>query len=128
LPIAYPLQLMATKERFLKSEPDLAEKLVKAFVAGKNFTVDPKKKRGGKAVLCKYFRLRSVGQAEEDYHAARAGPPQKAYVEVAGIASMIEFLSENDPAVAKIKPEQVINHTIMKRLDESGFIDHPFGK
>jgi hypothetical protein len=41
---------------------------------------------------------------------------------------MIEFLSESDPAVAKIKPEQVINHTIMKKLDESGFIDHPFGK
>jgi len=25
-------------------------------------------------------------------------------------------------------PEQVINHAIMKKLDESGFIGHPFGK
>lgn len=43
-------------------------------------------------------------------------------------SAMIEFLSESDPSVAKISPEQVINHTIMKRLDDSGFIDHPFGK
>jgi ABC-type nitrate/sulfonate/bicarbonate transport system substrate-binding protein len=128
LPIAYPLQLMATKERFLKSEPDLAEKLVKAFVAGNTFTVDPKNKSRVKAVLAKYLRLGSVEQAEEHYQSALAVLPKKPYVEVAGIASMIEFLSENDPAVAKIKPEQVINHTIMKRLDESGFIDHPFGK
>ena len=41
---------------------------------------------------------------------------------------MIEFLAESDPSIAKIKVEQVINHTIMKRLDESGFIDHPFVK
>jgi hypothetical protein len=43
-------------------------------------------------------------------------------------SAMIEFLSESDPSVAKISPEQVINHAIMKRLDDSGFIDHPFGK
>ena len=36
--------------------------------------------------------------------------------------------AESDPSVAKIKPEQVINHAIMKKLDESGFIEHPFGK
>jgi NitT/TauT family transport system substrate-binding protein len=128
LPIAYPLQLMATKERFLKSEPDLAEKLVKAFVAGNTFTVDPKNKSRVKAVLAKYLRLGNMEQAEEHYQSALAVLPKKPYVEVAGIASMIEFLSENDPAVAKIKPEQLINHTIMKRLDESGFIDRPFGK
>ena len=41
---------------------------------------------------------------------------------------MIEFLTESDPNVAKIKPEQVVNHTVMKKLDESGFIEQPFGK
>ena len=54
--------------------------------------------------------------------------PKKPYVDMSGIASMIEFLTESDPSVAKIKLEQVINHTVMKRLDDSGFIDHPFGK
>jgi NitT/TauT family transport system substrate-binding protein len=128
LPIAYPLQLMATKERFLKSEPDLAERLVKAFVAGNTFTVDPKNKTRVKGVLAKYLRLGNIEQAEEHYQSALAVLPRKPYVDIAGIASMIEFLSESDPAVAKIKPEQVINHTIMKKLDDSGFIDHPFGK
>ena len=128
LPIAYPLQLMATRERFLKTEPDVAERLVKAFVAGNTFTLDPKNKNRVKAVLAKYLRLAKVEQAEEHYQSALAVLPRKPYVETAGIVSMIEFLSESDPAVAKIKPEQVINHTIMKKLDDSGFIDHPFGK
>jgi NitT/TauT family transport system substrate-binding protein len=109
LPIAYPLQLMATKERFLKSEPDLAERLVKAFVAGNTFTADPKNKTRVKGVLAKYLRLGNIEQAEEHYQSALAVLPRKPYVDIAGIASMIEFLSESDPAVAKIKPEQVIN-------------------
>ena len=128
LPIPYPLQVMATRERFLKTEPYLAERIVKAFVAGNAFTLEPKNKARVKAVLAKYLRLPNVEQAEEHYQSALPVLPKKPYVDPAGIASMIEFLAESDPSIAKIKVEQVINHTIMKRLDESGFIDHPFAK
>src|ERR1700751_5494365 len=125
LPIAYPLQVMATRDRFLKTEPDLAERLVKAFVAGNSFCLDPKNKNRVAAIIAKYLRLPRLDVAEEQYRSALAVLLKKPYVETAGIASMIEFLSETDPAVAKIKPEQVINHAIMKKLDESGFIEHP---
>jgi len=128
LPIPYPLQVMGTRERFLRTEPDLAERLIKAFVAGNTFAVDPKNRNRVKAAIAKYLRLPTVDAAEDQYRSALAVLPKKPYVEVAGISSMIEFLSESDPGVAKIKPEQVINHTIMKKLDESGFIEHPFGK
>lgn len=128
LPIPYPLQVMATRERFLKTEPDLAERLLKAVVAANTFTIDPKNKPRVKAAIAKYLRLPGIEAAEEQYKSGLAVLPKKPYVDVAGISSMIEFLAESDPSVAKIKPEQVINHTIMKRLDDSGFIDHPFGK
>ena len=81
-----------------------------------------------KAALAKYLRLGSVDKAEEQYQSALPVLPKKPYVDVAGITSMIEFLTESDPSVAKIKPEQVINHAIMKKLDESGIIEHPFGR
>jgi hypothetical protein len=47
----------------------------------------------------------------------------KPYVDTAGIASMIEFIAESDRLVAKVKPEMVINQTILKKLDDSGFFD-----
>jgi ABC-type nitrate/sulfonate/bicarbonate transport system substrate-binding protein len=128
LAIPYPLQLLATRERFLKNDPDVAERLIKAFVAGNTFTLDPKNKNRVKATLAKYLWLSNVEQAEEHYQSALPVLPKKPYVDIAGIASMIEFLTESDPSVAKIKPEQVINHTIMKKLDDSGFIEHPFSK
>jgi ABC-type nitrate/sulfonate/bicarbonate transport system substrate-binding protein len=128
LPIAYPLQLIATRERFLKTEPDLAERLIKAYVAGNTFTLDPKNKSRVKSVLAKYLRLPNAETAEEHYQSALAVMPKKPYVDMSGISSMIEFLTESDPKVVTIKPEQVVNHTVVKKLDDSGFIDHPFGK
>ena len=47
----------------------------------------------------------------------------KPYVDSAGVAAMIDFIAEADPLVAKLKPENVINHAILKKLDDSGFID-----
>jgi hypothetical protein len=97
-------------------------------VAGNTFTLDPKNKNRVKAVLAKYLRLPNLEAAEDHYQSALAVMPKKPYVDMAGISSMIEFLTESDPNVAKIKPEQVVNHTVLKKLDELGFIDQPFGK
>jgi len=128
MPIPYPQQVMATRDRFLKTDPDLAERLIKAFVAANTFTLDPKNKNRVKATLAKYLRLGNIDAAEEQYQSGLAILAKKPYVDVASITSMIEFLTESDPSVAKVKTEQVINNAIMKKLDESGFIEHPFGK
>ncbi|MEO6164594.1 MAG: hypothetical protein ABIP88_10685, partial [Candidatus Binatia bacterium] len=62
-------------------------------------------------------------KAEEHYQSALKVLPAKPYVDSAGVASMIEFIAESDPTVATIKPDMVINHSILKKLDDSGFID-----
>ncbi|MBI4524701.1 MAG: ABC transporter substrate-binding protein [Deltaproteobacteria bacterium] len=128
LPIPYPQQVLATRERTLKTDPDLLEKILKGFVAANSFCLDSKNKEKVKAVLVKYLRLESVNKAEEHYQSAMKVLPKKPYVELAGISSMIDFMAETDPLVAKVKAEEVINHSLLKRLDESGFIDQPFRK
>jgi hypothetical protein len=85
--------------------------------------LEPRNKERVKQVLAKYLRLERVAQGEEHYQAAFKVMAPKPYVDVAGITSMIEFITETDPLVAKVKPEMVINHTILKKLDDSGFIE-----
>jgi ABC-type nitrate/sulfonate/bicarbonate transport system substrate-binding protein len=128
LPIPYPQQVMAARERTVKTDPDVIERILKGFVAGNAFSLDPKNKERVKAVLAKYLRLPGVNQAEEQYESAIKVLPKKPYVDLPGITSMIEFMAETDPLVAKVKPEQVIDHSILKKLDAAGFLDHPFGK
>lgn len=128
LPIAYPQQVLGARERGLKTDPDLMERILKGFVAGNAFTLDPKNKERVKAVLARYLKLGNTALAEEHYQSAIKILPKKPYVDLAGISSMIDFMAETDPLVARVKPEQVIDHSILKKLDAAGFLDHPFGK
>ncbi|HWH79384.1 MAG TPA: ABC transporter substrate-binding protein [Candidatus Binatus sp.] len=123
LPIAYPQQTMAVRERLLKSDGDFVERAMKGVVAGNSFSLDPRNKSRVKQIIAKYLRLDSPDKAEEHYQSALKVLSPKPYVDAFGIASMIEFMAEADPLVAKLKPENVINHSIMKKLDDSGFID-----
>ncbi len=128
LPIPYPHQVLATRERLLKSDPDLIEKILKGFTAANAFSLDARNKEKVKSVLAKYLRLGQADQAEEHYQSALKVLPKKPYIERAGIVSMIEFMAEADPQVARVKPEEVVNHSILQKLDDSGFLDQLYKK
>ena len=123
LPIPYPQQTVSVRERTLKTDAEFVEKVMKGVIAGNSFSLDPRNKERVKQVIAKYLRLDRVEKAEEHYQSALKVMAPKPYVEVAGVTSMIEFITESDPLVAKVKPETAINHSILKKLDDSGFID-----
>jgi ABC-type nitrate/sulfonate/bicarbonate transport system substrate-binding protein len=128
LPIPYPQQVIVTRERLLKTDSDLAERFLKAVAVGTAFTWDPKNKERVKVVLVRYLRLDSVEKAEEHYQSVLKVLPKKPYADPVGISAMVEFMAETDPMVAKLKPEEVINHSLLKKLDESGFMDQLYKK
>ncbi len=123
LPIAYPQQTISVRERLIKSDGDFVERILKGVLAGNSFSLDARNKSRVKQIIAKYLRLDSPDKAEEHYQSALKVLAPKPYVDSAGIAAMIDFMAEADPLVAKVKPENVINHSIMKKLDDSGFID-----
>jgi len=123
LPIPYPQQTLSVRERTLKTDGDFVERVLKGVLAGNSFSLDPRNKDRVKQTLAKYLRLDRVDKAEEHYQSALKVMAPKPYVDVAGIASMIEFIAQTDPLVAKVKPEMVINHSLLKKLDDSGFFD-----
>ena len=123
LPIPYPQQTVSVRERSLKNDPDFIERVMKGVIAGNVFSMEARNKERVKQITAKYLRLDSVDQAEEHYQSALKVMGLKPYVDIAGIASMIQFITESDPLVAKVKPEMVINHSILKKLDDGGFFE-----
>ncbi len=128
LPIPYPQQVLAVRERILKSDPALIEQILKSVAAANAFVWDAGNKERVKKVLASYLRLGKTEQAEEHYQSALKVMSKKPYADIAGIASMVEFMTESDPLVAKVKPEEVINHSALKKLDDSGFLDQLYKK
>jgi NitT/TauT family transport system substrate-binding protein len=123
LPVPYPQQSMAVRERTIRTEPDFVERVLKGVVMGNSFSIDPRNKERVKQIIAKYLRLDRVEKAEEHYQSVVKVLALKPYVDAVGVASMIEFMAEADPQVAKLKPEMVINHSLLKKLDDSGFLD-----
>lgn len=125
LPIPYPQQTVSVRERTLKTDPLFVENVMKGVVGGNNLNMDPRNKERVKQLIAKYLRLDRVEKAEEHYQSALKVMAPKPYIDVAGITSMIEFIAESDPLVAKVKPEMVINHSILKKLDNRGSSSKP---
>ena len=123
LPIPYPQQTVSVRERSLKNDPDFIERVMKGVIAGNVFSMEARNKERVKQITAKYLRLDSVDQAEEHYQSALKVMGLKPYVDIADIASMIQFITESDPLVAKVKPEMVFNHSILKKLDDGGFFE-----
>ncbi len=69
-----------------------------------------------------------IGYSSEHYQSALKVLPKKPYVDIKGISSMIEFMAESDPLVSKMKPEEGVNHSLLKKLDDSGFLDQLYKK
>jgi len=114
---------VSVRERTIKTDADFVEKVLKGVLAGNSYSLDSRNRERVKQIIAKYLRLDRVDKAEEHYQSALKVMAPKPYVDAAGITSMIEFITETDPLVAKVKPEMVINHSILKKLDDSGFID-----
>ena len=123
LPIPYPQQGMSVRERTIKNEPDFVERVLKGVLTGNSFSLEPRNKHRVKQIIAKYLRLDRVEKAEEHYLSVSKVLMPKPYVDTAGVASMIDFIGRSDPLVANLRPEMVINHSILKKLDDSGFID-----
>jgi NitT/TauT family transport system substrate-binding protein len=54
--------------------------------------------------------------------------PRKQYPSVEGLKTVIDDLAERDPRAKTVKPEQFIDATFIRELDQSGFIDSLYKK
>jgi hypothetical protein len=75
-------------------------------------------------IIAKYMKIddmEAVG-ATYDYFAPKV-VPRKPYPSLKGIRALIDLAGVEKPEVRNITPERFVNTTILKEVDDSGFID-----
>jgi hypothetical protein len=60
--------------------------------------------------------------ATYDYFAVKI-VPKKPYPSAKGVKALLDLAAKERPEAAKAPPERFINATLLKELDDSGFID-----
>jgi hypothetical protein len=95
---------------------------MRAFVEGIHFYKTRKKE--SMSIIAKYMRtndMEAVG-ATYDYFANKI-VPKKPYPTAPGIKALLELAAKERPDAAKVPPERLMNVSLLKELDDNGFID-----
>jgi NitT/TauT family transport system substrate-binding protein len=111
--------------KFMKSNPALVENLARAIVESVAAIHNPENKRPVEQTIAKNLKLDKPERVEKAYLDLRAALPRKPCPSLEGIASVLKLMAQHgiNPKAAQLKPEDVADMSVCKKLDESGFID-----
>ncbi len=121
--IYYLHSMLSVRRSFLEANRDLATRFIKGFVEGIAYFLRNKKE--SLAVLKK--KLRTGPEAEKHLEAAYdllAGKQYERapYPSLLGVKTNLDFLAKENPKAKEANPNSFIDGSIIKELDESGFI------
>jgi NitT/TauT family transport system substrate-binding protein len=119
----YQASGVATTRRFIRERPDIVRRYIKSQIeAVHRIKTD---RETAKKVLLKYLgpQDKDVLERRYDYASADERLPPKQYPTLEGIKNILESLAETDPKAKTAKPEDFVDMSFIKELDESGFVD-----
>ena len=113
---------LAVSQNTLKTQPELVRNLMQAFIEGIHFMKTHRKEALG--VLAKYLKSDDPDALQEAYESiCLTLIPEKPYPTTKGIQIILRELGAKDPVARSARPDQFVDNSIVKELDNSGFID-----
>ncbi len=119
----------ATTRKFIREHQDIVRRYVKGHVEAVHRMYTDKE--GTIKVLAKYMGGgvdREILEKSRENVLTEALLPKKQYPTMEGLKFVIEDLGERDPRAKAAKPEQFVDLTFIKEIDQSGFIDGLYKK
>src|SRR5438094_163615 len=118
---------IVVREPYIQKNPQIVEGVLRSVIEGAAFCLSPIQKPITLKILQKYLRI-SEKDAEEGYKDMVTGLDRKPYAAPAGVTNVVRLMKRTNPKVESVKPETLIDDRILKKLDQSGFIDETMAK
>jgi NitT/TauT family transport system substrate-binding protein len=113
---------LASSQSFITQKRPSALRLMRAFVEGIHFYKTRRKE--SMHIIAKYMRTDDVEAIGATYeYFANKIVPKKPYPSLKGIKALLDLAAKEKPEVAKISAERFVNLSLLKELDDKGFID-----
>ncbi|HEX9454993.1 MAG TPA: ABC transporter substrate-binding protein [Candidatus Binatia bacterium] len=118
----YTSQAIVVQGKFLQQRPDLLENLLKAQTEAIAYSLAPKNKTTVIRTFMRRFRI-DASAAEEGYADLNRAMDRKPFPSPEGLRNVQRLMALRSPKVGEIKIDNVIDNRIVRKLDDSGFID-----
>jgi NitT/TauT family transport system substrate-binding protein len=126
LGIVYPYNTVTTLRQTVSKNPELLEKVLKAMIEG--IFVFKTNKEKSLSVWRKYFRSSTDDVLDESYRSTVGELEQVPIPSLRVIKSGLDILSLQYPQAKQTDPSLIIEPTLARRIEQSGFIDALYKK
>jgi NitT/TauT family transport system substrate-binding protein len=121
--VPYQASGLVTSRKYMRSNPLIVENLAKAVIEGAAFVQNPANKKAVVDSIALNLRLDRPDRLESAYRAIADTVPRKPCPSLPGIASVLKLMTQHglNPKAADLKPEDIADMSLCKKLDDSGF-------
>jgi NitT/TauT family transport system substrate-binding protein len=112
---------VTTTRRYLKEHPRTVEAIVKTIVEGNAFMLNPENRATVTGILAKNLRIPQK-EAEKAYEDLLPKVERKPYPNMDAVKATIQIMGLRNPKIAQLKPEDLVDVSILKQLEQSGFV------
>lgn len=121
--VSFPGLGLGATRAYLDSHSGTVERVITALTESLVFVQAPGNKAIVLASLMKNLRLNDSAAAEDGYQDHLATLARKPYPSLDGLRNARRLMALQNPKVAALKVEELIDDRFIRKLDESGFID-----
>jgi len=114
---------VVVKNSYLQSNMDFMRRFIRAMVEAHVFVISPANKATVVRILAKRLALSDTGILEDSYQDLARRLDKKPYPSVEAMRNIQRFLAPRNPKIAQIKPQDLIDDSILRELDKTGYID-----
>ena len=120
-PIPYLGTSLVTRRLNVGQDPKAVEGVIKGTLDAVRFVLNPENRAVVVKTLMRRLRLSRVEEAESGYHSLVATYVADLRPNAEGVGKIYQILSKANPKLKKIKPEEIIDDAMIKRIHESGY-------
>jgi len=124
--IPFSGQGVIIKGSYLQEQRETVEAVLKGLLEGIAFSLAPKNKAVVVDTIGRRLKLSDPAAAEEGYQDVIKNTERKPFPGLDGLRNIQRLMKLRNPSAEKVKVEEMIDDRILRRLEESGFIDRLF--
>jgi ABC-type nitrate/sulfonate/bicarbonate transport system substrate-binding protein len=122
LNIPFELTAFLTRKSYIKAQREIVAEMVTALSEAVHFY--KREKEPSIKILSKYLQVTDREALEETYREIAVKTlPEKPYATMPGIQVIIDELAQRNPKAKSAKPEDFVDMSFVKKLDEEGFFE-----
>ena len=113
---------------YLREHIEVVENVVKALLEAQVFITNPANRNVVMQTMTRQMKLNDMAILEEGYQDLLVGFEKKPYGSAEALRNIQRMMGTLNPKVSRIKVDDLIDNRIIRKLDESGYIDGLYAK